>query len=240
MKSLRAPNKAFTLVELLTVIAIIGVLAALAVVGLARAREASRAAACVSQLRQLAAACQLYSGENKGVIIPICTGTSTSDAKTWRLYLEPYVGTDPKAFNCPGDPDAAVADPFARGRRPGTYGINKSSGLHEYFGANGQKRVGQIISPANTLFMSDIALVTNPGASPSQWTSADLASSASYGYARLPNDPSFSGGDPWNVFPRHNGKANVAFYDGHVASVDVAKDLIAHPPGAPLCIYDNN
>lgn len=240
MKTSRAPEKAFTLVELLTVIAIIGVLASLTIVSVGRARESSRSAACIGQLRQIAASCQLYSSDNKGVLIPLCTGTSTADAKTWRLYLEPYVGTDPKALNCPADPDAAVVDPFARGRRPGTYGINKSIALHEYFGANGQKRAAQIISPANTLFMADIALVANPGAAVSQWTSADLASSASYGYARLPNDPSFSGGDPWNVFPRHKGRANVAFYDGHVASIDVAQDLIAHPPGDPLCIYDNN
>jgi prepilin-type processing-associated H-X9-DG protein/prepilin-type N-terminal cleavage/methylation domain-containing protein len=239
MTTLPETRNAFTLVELLAVIAIIGVLAGLSVVVIGKARESSRSAACLGQLRDIAGAAQLYPTDHKGVLIPICSGTSVTDAKTWRIHLQSYIGVAPAALHCPSDP----VDPTPendRGLRPTSYGINKSNGLHEYFGANAQKRTVQIVNPANTIFMSDIAQVANPGASVTQWTSTESANAGNFGYARFPNDPSFSGGDPWNIFPRHKGRANVAFYDGHVASVDIDRDIIAPPPGDPLCIYDNN
>jgi len=53
MKTLR---KAFTLVEIMIVVLIIGVLLAIAVPNFVRARESSRAKACISNLRQIDAA----------------------------------------------------------------------------------------------------------------------------------------------------------------------------------------
>ena len=239
MNTHRVSRKAFTLVELLTVIAIVGVLAGIVMAGMGKARESGRAAACLSQLRNVAASCQLYAGDHKGVLIPMCTGTSVTDAKTWRIHLQAYIGVVPAALHCPADP-VDPAPENDRGLRPASYGINKSIGLHEYLGSNAQKRTVQITNPAGTIFMSDIGQVANPGSAVSQWTSTDLTNAGNFGYARFPNDPSFSGGDPWNIFPRHKGRANVAFYDGHVASVDIDRDIIAHPPGDPLCLYDNN
>jgi prepilin-type N-terminal cleavage/methylation domain-containing protein/prepilin-type processing-associated H-X9-DG protein len=54
---------AFTLVELLVVMAIIAVLAALLLPSLSTARERARRAVCASNLHQLAAACLIYSQE---------------------------------------------------------------------------------------------------------------------------------------------------------------------------------
>jgi prepilin-type N-terminal cleavage/methylation domain-containing protein/prepilin-type processing-associated H-X9-DG protein len=58
-------ENAFTLVELLVVIAIIAVLIAILLPALSRMREAAQATACLSNMRQLAAAIHLYANDNK-------------------------------------------------------------------------------------------------------------------------------------------------------------------------------
>ena len=64
----RYGGRAFTLVELLVVIAIITVLAALLLPAFASAREKGRRTVCVSNLRQVGIAIQIYSQDNNGRI----------------------------------------------------------------------------------------------------------------------------------------------------------------------------
>jgi len=59
-------NRAFTIVELLVVISVAAVLMAILMPALAGARQRGRAIACLSNLRQLAIASQLYVNNNDG------------------------------------------------------------------------------------------------------------------------------------------------------------------------------
>src|SRR3954463_10193494 len=59
---------AFTLIELLIVIAIIAILAALLLPVLGRARESGRSAACLSNLHQIGIALQLYVQDNENIL----------------------------------------------------------------------------------------------------------------------------------------------------------------------------
>ncbi len=66
-----ARRKGFTLIELLVVIAIIGILAAMVFPVFARARESARKAVCLSGVKNLSLAINMYLGDNNDVLPPV-------------------------------------------------------------------------------------------------------------------------------------------------------------------------
>ncbi len=63
-------RKGFTLIELLVVIAIIGILAAMVFPVFARARESARKAVCLSNVKNIALAIQMYLADNNDTLMP--------------------------------------------------------------------------------------------------------------------------------------------------------------------------
>ena len=74
-----APIGAFTLLELLVVLAIIALLAGLLLPALGRAKASARAAACLSNLHQVGIALQIYVPENSNKM-PVLRDVSTDPA----------------------------------------------------------------------------------------------------------------------------------------------------------------
>jgi len=72
-------HKAFTLIELLVVIAIIAILMAILMPALKRAREGGKRASCLSNLKQLTLAWNMYADENDDRLVNGATGFSNQN-----------------------------------------------------------------------------------------------------------------------------------------------------------------
>ena len=95
---------AFTLVEILVVLAVVGVLAAVSVPVYGRVAESGRAAKCVSNLRQLGVALGLYLGEHN-LTMPTLLSGRTNAAEEGACIdntLDAYAGGK-AIFACPSD-----------------------------------------------------------------------------------------------------------------------------------------
>lgn len=123
IRSLRSgptARAAFTLIELLTVIAIIGILAAILIPVVGKVRESARSSVCQSNLRQWHSAAIMYANDNDGRVPRAQQRLSNGQTVGWVQALGEYAGykltVDPWWFgarsdskvetigNCPSDP----------------------------------------------------------------------------------------------------------------------------------------
>lgn len=107
--------RGFTLIELLVVISIIGLLMGLSVPALSRARENARRTKCLSNVRQLRIALQMYADSHDGRVPP----RDYEAGAVWVDRLDPYYANR-EVLRCPTD----------RGRVDVSYLMN---GFIDYF-----------------------------------------------------------------------------------------------------------
>ena len=127
----RSTQPGFTLLELLVVLAIVAILASLLLPALARAKDAARKTACISNLRQMGIAIRLYSNDHDHLIpygphappftspseLYPSTGSPTSLLSLRSgapvglgLLLKDYLAATPKVYFCPGSDHPLNAD----------------------------------------------------------------------------------------------------------------------------------
>jgi len=123
-REVKIMKRAFTLIEILVVLAIIALLAAIIFPVLASARGKARSAACQSNLKQLGAAMAMYIGDNERypyAVDPVdkysdiwkdkedAQGIALGDLPLITSAMEPYVKS-PAVWKCPSDYGFDVLD----------------------------------------------------------------------------------------------------------------------------------
>ncbi len=98
----RGKQNAFTLIELLIVMAIISLLAAILFPAFSRVRETARRSSCQSNLKQIGLGILQYSQDYDERLPGRVTGTGY-EGRSWRRVIQPYVKSG-QIFSCPSNP----------------------------------------------------------------------------------------------------------------------------------------
>jgi prepilin-type processing-associated H-X9-DG protein/prepilin-type N-terminal cleavage/methylation domain-containing protein len=126
-------GRAFTLIELLIVIAVIGILASILLPSLVRAKRAANSAKCKNNLRQIGFGLSMYACDTH--FYPLHDGPSENEPRMWIDDLVPYVGQtwrDPLYF-CPDYRGVTVHGGGLI--LAGVYGTAPSFGSYSYNGS---------------------------------------------------------------------------------------------------------
>ncbi len=196
--STRCRAAAFTLIELLVVISIIALLIGILLPALAGAREAGRAAACASNLRQINIAMVVYTDDFQGLYPTSSTGNHGDPKWFDNRLTSAYLNRANAVFKCGSDLDPSTLNfnsgisGAASDSRQLSYSFNGS-----YYGrADSAYRIRDSIK-----YAAELLLVSDSGAG---------------GNKREFNFDNASNWDQQFPYDTHQGQSiNATYFDGH-------------------------
>ncbi|HWL53720.1 MAG TPA: H-X9-DG-CTERM domain-containing protein [Chthoniobacteraceae bacterium] len=207
----RTRTRAFSLTELLVVIALLLVLAVIAIPASRQATLISRRSRCAGNLREIGALMFLYLNDHQGVFPPGATAKYKPDGERsgtdyWTTYLIRNAALkDLRCFICPSVDKTKVQPDLLKNR--GGHGYT-SYAYNRYGVGNGVSdkhrpaRLSKIDEPGKLLMLFDYETPTQPYVG---WYLAARSQAQ----------------EDWDFYAdRHGGRVNVLFCDGHVESLN--------------------
>lgn len=154
-------RKAFTLIEILVVLAIISILASMLIPSLQNAMKTARRIQCTNMLKQVALANQMYCDDNKNYVPVTFTATPGLIETNWYGMLIPYINSSvgfkewsPEQYRqCYSCPDNIYADSGGKCQYI-SYAYSWGVG-QRYNGAGYWIRINKIPQPSQCMFVGD-------------------------------------------------------------------------------------
>lgn len=216
MKKTIRTTDAFTLIELLTVIAIIGILAAILIPTVGKVRESAKRADCMSRLRQLGSAFQLYLNDNKNVL----PRPAQASGRRWPHFIASYIGPYEIKYDNNGNMDGVKPNGLYENTpllRDPVNILNPSNAGEGIFGYNTKlesRSVNMAEFSAPTQFPVLTTMQGNGNGGGLFLTTAGPApNAANHGYSKAT--------EQHGIAPNYGRNAVILFADWHVALRDV-------------------
>lgn len=215
-------RRAFTLVEMLVVLAILGILSGFLFAAFAGVREKGRQTTCASNLKQIGIAFSLYADDNADVLPP--SSVEVSRNVWWPELTAPYVKNQ-QIYLCPSDSSSKLQP----GISVSSYGYNQhiGGGLDASFidpsPITELYTNVQIVRPSATVMMAESGTTATVGLPPSQWPVVEppflMIGDAFRQWKLWPTKPATAVLTAPN--PRHQGRVNILWADGHVSALPI-------------------
>jgi len=221
----RNKHRGFTLIELLVVIAIIALLMGILMPVLGRARKSAWAVACMSNMRQVGLAANVFAEDNDG---KVPRGASPTGGNIWFTAFMPYLGAQEvtgdyrtvKIFRCPAYPVKTQTICYV----VGAWDLAGPDDMNGHT-AEGMTRLSQYKRLAQSAYLADNAWYANRPIIVDDSDSKLITECDVFNRNHLPDstDEGVSSGRRV-AGDRHRQGCNVVFADWHSAYVE-AQDM---------------